>query len=131
MTAGFLQRKLCDILFILLSIWYNEKRFIWHFLEAQLKLNFSVKTSAHLLHYYTKRGENFGKMTSCKPSKDNLFLFLFHKINVYFVRERFELSIGIYVSTENTFFMKLASSKKMVKTWKLSRKKQNKKNWRQ
>ena len=131
MTAGFLQRKLCDILFVLLSIWYNKKRFIWHFLEAQLKLNFSVKTSAHLLHYYAKRGENFGKMTSCKPSKDNLFLFLFHKINVYFVRERLELSIGIYNSTEKSCYIKLESLKKMVKTWKSVSQKQNKKNWRQ
>ena len=79
------------------------------FLEAQSKLNFSVKTSAHLLHYYTQRGENLGKMTSCKPSKDNLFLF--HKINIYFVRERFELSIGIYVSTENTFFYEASKLK--------------------
>ena len=96
MIAGFLQRKLCYIRFILLYIWYNEKRFIWHFLETQLKLNFYVKTSAHLLHYYTQWGEKLGKMTSCKPSRDNLFLFLFPIINIYFARERFELSIGIY-----------------------------------
>ena len=99
-----------------LSIWYNEKWFIYHFFKAQLKLNFSVKTSTHLLHNYTQRGENLRKMTSCLQLKNNFFLFLFRMINVYFVRERFELSIGIYISTKNIFHMKLASLKKMVKT---------------
>ena len=66
-------------------------------------------------------------MTLVSSPKDDFFLF--HIINVKLVRERFELSIGIYVSTENTFFMKLASLKKMVKTRNcLAKKNKTKKN---
>ena len=35
-----------------------------------------------------------------------------------FVRERFELSIGIYISMKSTFFTKLESLEKMVKASK-------------
>ena len=74
------------ILYILLSTWHKEERFIWQFLEARLQLNFSVKN-------WYMREKKKGKMTSFKQLKDNIFLFIFHIINAYFVRERFHLYI--------------------------------------
>ena len=66
-------------------------------------------------------------MTSFKQLKDNFFLFLFHLIIEYFVRERLELSIGIYISMKSAFFIKSESLEKMVKTSKFVSQKQNKK----
>ena len=65
-------------------------------------------------------------MTSCKQLKDNFFFFLFHLIIEYFVRERLELSIGIYISMKSAFFIKSKSLEKMVKTSKFVSQKQNK-----
>ena len=45
----------------------------------------------------------------------------------YFVRERIELLIGIYISMKSTFPFKPESSEKMVKTSKFVLQKQNKK----
>ena len=44
----------------------------------------------------------------------------------YFVRERIELSIGIYISMKSTFPFKPESSEKMVKKSKFVSQKQNK-----
>ena len=38
---------------------------------------------------------------------------LFHLIIEYFIRERIEISIGIYISMKSTFLFKLESSGKM------------------
>ena len=45
----------------------------------------------------------------------------------YFVRERIELFIGIYIPMKSTFLFKPESSEKMVKTSKFVSQKQNKK----
>ena len=58
-------------------------------------------------------------MTYCNQLKDNFFLLLFHLIIEYFVRERFELSIGIYISMKSTIYFKSESLEKMVKKKKI------------
>ena len=65
-------------------------------------------------------------MTSCNQLKDNFFLLLFHIIIKSFVRERIELSIGIYISMKSTFFIKLESLKENGKNIKFVSQKQNK-----
>ena len=66
-------------------------------------------------------------MTSCKQLKNNFFLLLFYIKIAYFVRERVELFIGIYISIKSTFLFKPESSEKMVKTnLSLAKTKQNK-----
>ena len=131
MIAFLLQGKLCDILFILYCSYDITRRDLFNIFRSTIETWFFRKNKCSFLHNYTQRGEKLRKMTSCLQLKNNFFLFLFRMINVYFVRERFELSIGIYISTENIFHMKLASLNKMVKTQKSVSQKQNKKNWRQ
>ena len=80
---------------------------------------------------HSKQEKNWGNMTSCKQLKNNFFLLPFHIKIAYFVRERIELFIGIYISMKSTFLFKPESSEKMVKTSKFVSQKQNKKNWRQ
>ena len=63
-----------------------------------------------------------GKITSCEQFKENLFLFLFQIINAYFVRGRFQLSICIHISMENTLCQK--NFKKMVKSQNIVSQKQ-------
>ena len=63
-------------------------------------------------------------MTSCNLLKYYFFLLLFYI--AYFVRERIELFIGIYISIKNTFPFKPESSEKMVKTSEFVLQKQNK-----
>ena len=65
-------------------------------------------------------------MTSCNQLKYYLFLLLFYIKIAYFVRERIELFIGIYIFMKSTFVFKLESSEKMVKTSKFVSQKQNK-----
>ena len=85
-----------------------------------------------LIHICTQKKEkNWGNMTSCNQLKDNFLLLFFHLIIVYFVRERFYLSTGIYISMKSTFFKNLKAQKngKNIKIY-LTKTKQNKKNWR-
>ena len=43
-------------------------------------------------------------MTSCNQLKDNFLLIFIHLIIEYFVTEKFDLSIGIYISMKSAFF---------------------------
>ena len=65
-------------------------------------------------------------MNSCNQLKYYFFLLLFYIKIAYFVRERIELFIGIYISMKSTFPFKPESSEKMVKTSKFVSQKQNK-----
>ena len=65
-------------------------------------------------------------MTSLSQLKYYFFLLIFHLIIKYFGRERFELSIGIYISMKSTFF-KSESLEKIIKTSKIVLQKQSKK----
>ena len=66
-------------------------------------------------------------MTSCNQLKYYFFLLLFYIKIAFFVRERIELFIDVYISMKSTFPFKLESSEKMVKTSKFVFQKQNKK----
>ena len=78
----------------------------------------------HINTYLNSKQEKIWEnMTSCKQLKNNFFLLLFYIQIAYFVRERIELFIGIYISMKCTF---LFSSEKMVKTSKFVSQKQNK-----
>ena len=66
-------------------------------------------------------------MTSCNQLKYYLFLLLFYIKIAYFVTERIELFIGIYIFMKSTFPFKPKSSEKMAKTSKFVSQKQNKK----
>ena len=66
-------------------------------------------------------------MTSCNQLKYCFFLLLFYIKIAFFVRERIELFIDVYISMKSTFPFKLESSEKMVKTSKFVFQKQNKK----
>ena len=96
----------------------------------QLLLNFPVNSAINI-YLHSKKEKNWGNMTSCNQLKDNFFLLLFHLlfhlIIEYFVRERFALSIGIYIPMKSTSFFKSESLEKMVKTSKFVSQKQNKK----
>ena len=61
-------------------------------------------------------------MTSCNQLKNNFFLLLFYIKIAYFVGERIELFIGVYIFMKSAFLFKPESSEKMVKTSKFSRK---------
>ena len=65
-------------------------------------------------------------MTFCKQLKDNFFLLLFYIKIAYFVRERIELFIDIYISMKSTFSFKPESSEnvKIIKIC-LAKTKQN------
>ena len=65
-------------------------------------------------------------MTSYNQLKYYLFLLLFYIKIAYFVRERIELFIGIYIFMKSGFLFKPESSEKMVKTSKFVSQKQNK-----
>ena len=97
--------------------------FISHFLLDYIS---AINTYLH-----SKQEKNWGNMTSYNQLKYFFFLLLFYIKIAYFVRERIELFIGIYISMKSTFLFKPESSEKMVKTSKFVSQKQNKKNWRQ
>ena len=65
-------------------------------------------------------------MTSCNQLKYYFFLLLFYIKIAFFVRERIELFIDVYISMKSTFPFKPESSEKMVKTSKFVLQKQNK-----
>ena len=67
----------------------------------QLLLNFPVNKCNTYLQ--SKQEKNWENMTSFNQPKNNFLLLLFHLIILYFVRERFHLSIGIYISMKSTF----------------------------
>ena len=67
-------------------------------------------------------------MTSCNQLKYYFFLLLFYIKIAFFVREKIELFIDVYISMKSTFPFKPESSEKMVKTSKFVWQKQNKKN---
>ena len=66
-------------------------------------------------------------MTSCNQLKYYFFLLLFYIKISYFVRERIELYIGVYISMKSTFSFKPESSEKMVKASKFVSQKKTKK----
>ena len=66
-------------------------------------------------------------MTSCNQLKYYLFLLLFYIKIAYFVRERIELFIGIYISMKSTFPLKPESSEEKNIKICLAKTKQNKK----
>ena len=65
-------------------------------------------------------------MTSCNQLKYYFVLLLFYIKIAYFVREKIELFIDVYISMKSTFLFKPESSEKMVKTSKFVSQKQNK-----
>ena len=100
---------------------YSKKKFILQFLLEYINgiITLFCRKKVQLIHnLHSKQEKNWGNMTSCIQLRNNFFLLLFHLIIKYFVRERFELSIGIYVSIKSTLFFKLESLEKMVKTSK-------------
>ena len=94
MIAGILQRKLCDYTAYFNLCDLTRRDLFLHFLST-IETQFFRKTSTLTTLLHSTRGR-IRKMISRKLSKDDLFLLLFPITNVYFVRERFELSIGIY-----------------------------------
>ena len=76
---------------------------------------------------HSKQEKIWENMTSCKQLKNILFLLLYYIKTAYFVRERIELFIGLYISMKSTFHFKPESSDKMVKTSKFVSQKLNKK----
>ena len=97
----------------------------WHFFYV-------THTYIHLRLLYnkdlhSKQEKNWGNMTSCNQLKDSFLLFLFNLIIVYFVTEKFDLSIDIYIFMKSAFFFNSGSLEKMVETSKFSRKNKAKK----
>ena len=72
------------------------------------------------------RGKKIGKMTLVNSPKETFFSLSFSHNKRIFCKRKVELSIGIYIFTENIYHMKLSSLKKMVKTYKIVSQKQNK-----
>ena len=62
------------------------------------------------IHLDSKQEKNWGNITSCKQLKYHFPFLLFYIKIAYFVRERIELFIGMYISMKSTFPFKPESS---------------------